>query len=216
MSDTEQLIKEVVQLAAKAYQAPAFKDRSVLKDPESPGLLLFLAARRLLGPEWVDWEPETLWLELPEVTANRDKLQVAQLLATYQAFYWDYRVFANVVAALNNQAVYPETIPELPAAFLSWAVFEAELIFALSEDKATIPEFNDEVEAFIGASLHHAGVVKAPENLEFCASHLKKLQVGNCPPVVAGSEEPTTNGVQVYMVKRLEDLRNRLCRFRNL
>ena len=234
----QKLIKEVVEAAYREYKRTTAdgqteKLRGVLKDPTSPAIMLFLAARRLLGEEWIHYEPETLWTELDWPIANRDKILAAQLLATYPSFYWDFRVFGHVVAAFSHQAVYPEVLPLPSPEDLAWGVFEAELILALTEDKPFVPTYSDEVEAFVGACLHHHGFVLPPENLMFCEEHLDKLLHDDAKELKAKVKDawrthPETNfddsslGVQlarqaeverVYMVNRLEDLRTRLTSF---
>lgn len=234
----QKLIKDVVQAAYAAYKkTSAFGSteqlRAVVKDTSSPALILFLALRRLLGPDWTSWEPETLWMELDVPVSNRDKILAAQSLATYPVFYWDYRVFGQTALAFNHQAVYPENVPEPEPEHLAWCVFEAELILALIEEKSFEPTFSDEVEAFVASCLHHKGIVLPPENLSFSEEHLDKMLTSEAKELKskvkdAWKAHPEANfedsplGVQiarqsdienVYLVNRLTDLRERLTSF---
>ena len=170
-------MKDLISRAYRAWQSPdSFKDpKKAIADPATPALALMVAARKLLGPGWLAWEPETLWLELDLLEMNRDKLGAAIALATLPSFWWDWRVFGQTCLALNDMAVFPEQLPKPSLEQMSWGVFEAELILALSEDGPIKPVFDDGVLAYIAVCAHDQGVVRLCENLQDAQPHLDKL-----------------------------------------
>ena len=57
---------------------------------------------------------------------------------------------------------------------------EMSLIFALeSADEKELPEYSDEVEAYVAAALAHHGFCCAPDELSFCQDRLDKLVTGH-------------------------------------
>lgn len=173
-------LKQLVMTAAAAYSrasTPALRaaSKAVMADCEAAATTVLVAARHLLGPEFLGWEPESLWIELAPCEANKDKLLAAISLDLNPCFYWDARVFAATIQAFNNTVVHHDTVPHLSAAFLAWGVYEAELIFALLDGAGTLPEFMEESAGFTAASLLHEGVVVPPEGTGFCEEALLGL-----------------------------------------
>jgi hypothetical protein len=227
-------LKDAVRLAVREYSRKSGRDVS-LTDTTIPATVLFIDLHRRLGAEWPSWEPETLWLTLPEVTpVNRDKILAAASLASNPAFYWDWRVAGNTALAFANVPGFPEHPPEPTPEQLAWAVFEAELIFALSDDEDVTPSFDDEVAGYVAAVLHHNGWVQAPDILAFCQEHLTGLLNADAKELAAKVKtaweahprtdleqskfEDTALGVQLsrqanvlrYLEQRADQLRNAL------
>ena len=176
LSDLQRL---VVKEAYAAYfkeptQAQKQNAKEVLQDCDAPATAVFVAARHLLGPTFIAYEPETLWLELDPCLANRDKLMAAIALAMTPSFYWDYRVFGATTHALNNEMVVPEAVPHCSPSQMAWAAFEAELLFALSDGESTRPEFDPSVEAYVAVCLFDAGMATTPPGLSFAAEELER------------------------------------------
>lgn len=169
------LVKEAhasfFKIPTKATKAAA---KEVMADCDASATAVFVAARHILGPTFTAWEPESIWVELDPCHSNRDKLMAAISLATMPAFYWDYRVFGATTHAVNNETVFPEHLPKCTAAQMAWAAFEAELLFALSDDSSTQPEFDESVEAYVAVSLFDEGFVLPPVGLGFCEEELTK------------------------------------------
>jgi len=178
--DLDWLVRDVVGKAVAAYQRPSTPDlraaaERLLADPKTPALAVFLAANRLLGPEFVHFEPETLWLELDPPPMNRDKLLASIALAIRPSFYWDYRVFANTVLALNNRAAQPDDVPRCEAQEIAWAVYEAEILFALTDNTGARPFFDDGPVVYTATTLFDEGFIHCPDSLSFCEEYFKKL-----------------------------------------
>lgn len=170
----------MAQAASEAYRRPPTaatkaEARRKFKDPTTCATSLLIAARHLLGPECLEFEPETLWLELDPPPLNRDKLLAALALTKYPAYYWDWRVFGNTALAFSHSAVIPDEVPHPDPAEMAWAIYEAELIFALTDPDGTIPQFDDGIATYSAAVLHHEGFVACPDALSFADDELVRL-----------------------------------------
>ena len=146
--------------------------KEVMQDCDAPATAVFIAAKHLLGPTFITYEPETLWLELDPCHSNRDKLMGAIALAMTPSFYWDYRVFGATTHAFTNEMVSPESVPKCDAGQMAWAAFEAELLFAITDGESTRPEYDESVEAYVAVSLFDEGFVTTPSGLGFAAAEL--------------------------------------------
>lgn len=176
-------LSDLQRLTVKEAYAAYFKEptqaqkayaKEVMQDCEAPATAVFVAARHLLGPNFISYEPETLWMELDPCLANRDKLMAAIALAMTPSLYWDYRVLGATAHAFTNEVVTPEVIPHCTAAQLAWTAFEAELLFALSDGESTRPEFDDCVQAYIAVCLFEEGFAVPPVGLGFTADELEQ------------------------------------------
>jgi hypothetical protein len=233
---SDELLKDVVSTAHRAYRGTGGLGaaRAALKDSESSGLALVIAARRLLGPTWDAYEPETLWLELGDVPLlNRDKLLAAQALIVYPAFYWDARVLGNTALALSHEAVHGRAMPAPTPEALAWAAVEAPIIFGVTNDEDVEPEYDDEAVAYVAAVLAHAGYAFTPEELEFADDHLvgllsldgrdlhaKVKDAPEAPKAGSSEEDPALDvqverraGIEAYVTHRLEALKSELAKF---
>lgn len=188
------------------------KARKVLLDPESPALLLYVAARAFYGPTVASYEPETLWSQLDVPAMNRDKLMAALTLQAFPQFYWDIRIFGHTCLAFNDQATHTELVPQPLPEHLAAAIFEAQLLFQL--DTETTPEFDDEVAAYVAACLAHEGLTYAPPLLSFAEEHLERIlspegrKLGVAMKKIAGEEHPKVDaesalGVQLARYEQM-------------
>jgi len=169
----------VVPLAPDAGQTDAA--RQLLQDTESCATSVYRAACKLIGKQFLSWEPESIWLELKDhdivlSDVNRDKLLAVSTLMQYPAFYWDVGVFENTTMAFNNYIVLPEALQEATPAQLSWAVYEAEL---LMQSAGSDPEFDYEPARYAAVVMHRQGMLLAPGLLVFAQEELDKLNRGH-------------------------------------
>ena len=190
------------------------KAKALLLDETTPATLLYLAARAFYGPTVAAYEPDSLWVQLDVPSVNRDKLMAALTLQTRPSFYWDIRVFGHTCLAFNDQAAHTELLPQPCPEHLTWAVFEAQLIFQLDSD--TTPEFDEEVEAYVAACLAHAGLTYAPPLLDFAETHLERIlspegrELGAAMKKIAGEPHPKVDrksalGVQLAQYEQIGD-----------
>lgn len=155
--------------------------KAVLTDPDNNTAAgLYIAARALYGIELLDWEPETIWLtmekdgiDLPE--GERNKLEAAITLQVNPSFYWDNIVFQQTVQALSDEPFDPESLQEVNPAHMDWAIYEAGVIRGLDPDSQQIPDFDEDVQMYVGVCLHRAGYVVTPKSLNFAQDELDTL-----------------------------------------
>lgn len=148
----------------------------LLRTPSASAVAVYQAATKLLG-DFLEWEPESIWLELhhhgvdvPE--ENRGKLMAALTLRLVPGFYWDGIVFEKTAVALDGYLPHPDILEEATPAQLAWAVEEAAWILRLAREPAW--EFQHEPRAYAGVVLARAGFVLAPEQLNFAQQALDR------------------------------------------
>jgi hypothetical protein len=173
------LEQQLLELAQQARRKPAPVKKSaahaLLQDADTTATGCIRALESLYGSVVRSWEPESIWLSLQRSsvdtpTVNRDKILAAHTLLMIPAFWWEVNAFENTAMAFNSHAVNPEVLQEATPAMLSWAVYEAELLYT---DET--PEFDREPVLYTAAVLHRAGYLLAPELLAFAQGELDVL-----------------------------------------
>lgn len=155
--------------------------RTLLTDESTTATALFEATRQLLGPGFLAWEPETIWLELADRNidmddVNRDKLMAASTLLQTGGFYWDAAAFEKTAIAFNDLPMIPDAIQEATPAQLSWAVVESANL--LRREHQEPGDFDREPVGYAAVCLHRTGFLVAPEMLVFAQKELDKLNRG--------------------------------------
>ena len=126
------------------------------------------------GTEALQWEPETIRLEIRNdfgVDPSQvvmDKVQAAISLLTTDQFYTYWEPFEEIIHVLNDYEADFETMRPPTPEELAWGVIEAHLID--QEDEPGRPLaflFSPEVKAYVVAHLHRSGFYKSPETLQF-------------------------------------------------
>ncbi len=174
-------------LADPAKTASASPDvcKAILQGDDASALALFIAARRLLGEGFVDYEPETLELELAQhdvvlSAANQDALHAAMTLRINPAFYWDANVFENTVMAFNHTEVLPDIVQQAHPAEIAWAVFQAHAVVnttceqVIPEGMADADKFDFEAVQYTALACLAEGMIVLPEQLAFAEEALCK------------------------------------------
>jgi len=153
--------------------------KQALLDEHSAAVVLARAARNALGPAYVEWEPESVWVELdrqgvdvPET--NRAKLMVATSLALVPSFYWDGLVFEKAAIAMDDRVPNPDALEDASPAQLAWAVVDAGWVLKDLDER--VPEWQHEPRGYAGVSLLRAGFVLAPHELSFAQEMLDRTR----------------------------------------
>ena len=169
-------LSELVRRANAAFESVSGADLTPeFIGADQPALALLLAARKALGTDMVNWEPESIWTQYDFSPMNRDKLLAAKTLCTHPTLFTEPRGFAAVANTLSTTPPdlldLTETLPEA----MAWATIEGELIYSLA-NPTTEPEYGPDVTEYIAISLATQGFVFAPDQLDFSndrlASHL--------------------------------------------
>lgn len=138
------------------------------------GLELLLAARKALGVDVVNWEPESIWLHNDFSLENRDKLQAAKTLTTHPTLFQEPRGFAAITLALSDRLPDVLDMTPVPADAMAWGVLEGEIIYSIANADES-PEYSPDVVEFVALSLAADGFVVAPESLDFADERLEAV-----------------------------------------
>lgn len=175
-----ELQRTLVRAAYEAYfrqpnATQREKAKRFLQDSTTCATTVLVSAKYVLGPTFLSYEPETVWLETDASPLNRDKLMASMALGMTPSFYWDYRVFGATVHALNDEKVNVSYVPKCTPEQITWAVFEAELIFAMLDNGDTTPEFDQPVQSYIASCLFEEGYVTPPVGLSIVSDDMARL-----------------------------------------
>lgn len=131
-----------------------------------------------LGPEWSDWEPETIRQTVvkeagiePSDDVMAKIMAVKVVLARPDRFFDDAHAFEKISVALNDQSPIMTAVEDVPVEWLSNAV-------AVVEKIAEPSDFSPQVSKYVAARLFDQGYVVAPPKLAFADGKLAEM-VGN-------------------------------------
>lgn len=152
-----------------------------------------------LGPDWVNWEPETIAQTLEEQLGTPpdgetfEMVQAIQVLCRTHQFWMNWQAFEKIVLALcgisPSQGDKPAQ-PGEPGAQVDFNQIETlspgQMVFAtiqaLRFSQMQQPEFGDEVLGFIAIQLQEAGLVWAPPPLDGAQHLLDQLHSDTAAP----------------------------------
>jgi len=130
-------------------------------------------------PEWVDFEPESLWADIEDkaktmpnmstvlTRANKDMIMAIKLCFGSDAPWEQWDVFENVVKAINGDIVLTEVVQQL---------FTEEVSFAVHcMEKIRKDVFSEEVRSYIGIAAKEDGLIAMPGNLLFAQDALNGI-----------------------------------------
>jgi len=212
VSDLEEHLLNVAQRVPRLKVAGSAGERTLftvaemlLQNEQATATGCFRAAQVLCGDGFRAWEPESLWLTLErkgvEVPLlNRDKLLAASTLTIVPAFWWEVNAFENTAMAFNSVLSDPRVIQEATAAQLSWAVYEAELLYGQQDDLEDTPSFDREPILYTAAVLNRMGFIVAPQLLQFAQRELDQFNQD-------GSSVSTSEVEEAWRKMRKQDLR---------
>jgi len=150
----------------KAHQARRALAQ-LLSQPATYGSVAFLGLCDLFPPEWFQWEPKTVQLEIaselnvkiePDVF---DKIMAAREVVTSDAVFNELPVFITLCNALNGDGVDTPVAQPMEPADLSWAVLEICLLYPPTEKET----FSEEIIGYIEETLKWMGVRGLPNVL---------------------------------------------------
>ena len=150
----------------------------------APIAVIMLALKRLYGEEFLEWEPETIFMELQDdgVTVDtclENKINCGMVLALQPDFLNDSMTFENCVRVLNGLKMQWDITQKPDIAHLNWGVIEGLLVMDSLQDLPDDTEFSDEVELYVATALHHDHYMLAPDALRFCQDILEKFNNNN-------------------------------------
>jgi hypothetical protein len=117
--------------------------------------------RRILfgkyGGAWLEWDPETLWMEIEDdfhaqvSDEVRDKINALRILFTTRDFWEDFAVFEKVIIAFNDRYVDPEHIQVCLPEELGYGLTVANSI--------VVRPFSREITVYIQGCCREAGLL---------------------------------------------------------
>lgn len=154
--------------------------RNLFTHHDTHPVVIDFALLKMFGPEWVNWEPETIWQEVQRSFKNqisehaRAKVQTVKTLHASDLPWQKWQVFEKIVQGLNNN------IPH-------WEVMQApsiEQLYVAIDIMSEIRQldFNEEVRRYIAAAALHDEVCFLPMPLAFAQADLSHLELvcGDC------------------------------------
>lgn len=152
--------------------------KNTLREETSSATACMRALDVLLGPQWVAWEPETLWMDLSRQgvavpLSNREQIMAGRSLVTTGRFWYDALAFEKTCVVFNNEEATHLGIEDAPVAYIAHAVKEAEAIHKYYENETL--EFDREPLTYTAIQLQREGFIVAPEELEWAQTALDRL-----------------------------------------
>jgi hypothetical protein len=172
-------------------------------------LVLDLLLIKEFGPDYLGWEPETLWLEIGRnwgvatAESSRNKIQAMRTCHVSDQPYTSWGVFEKVAGGLMGLSpkfdLIQRATPHRAAAALE--------IMSQARDNRPV---SDQVYKYIAACLLDAGMVYGPGPLEPCNKHMTKF-VGadlqkSVKSAISAGRTPTFDGANSSDVQVMKSL----------
>ncbi|NBK22729.1 MAG: hypothetical protein EOM68_11950 [Spirochaetia bacterium] len=148
---------------------------------EGFGTALLVAALDDFTTELIDWEPETIEMELKDrygavpSTGTMDRLEAARGLLASNIFYKDLAAFSTVCRCLNFRAMLPGNFIPADLHDIMWGVTEADVLLGGTDGGDT--NFVSSIRIYTGKLLEEQGILDPPRVLRFAA--MTKLGMDN-------------------------------------
>jgi hypothetical protein len=180
--------------------------RPLLQDDNTFGSILLIGLCDLMEPEWLDWEPKTVQLELRDSFGvlidpdQFDKLMAARTVLTTDLPLTSLPSFIRIINALNGEGVDTPAGQPIDPEDLCWGVFEQQLIWPFDDEDKLSPE----IIGYIEMSMKHFGVLSYPRILaKILPPAVYDENIVNDPDSMALQSERTTQ-IQESVSLRLE------------
>lgn len=138
--------------------------------PQTFGIVLLTVFLDRFGVEGLDWDPNTITLEVEEEfdvdlpQCVFDKLMTAISILTSDTFYRSLPDFITFCNVMSGDTYRPDTFDPADSSEVAWGITEG-LLISPPEDDADGP-FSDEIRAYVGAVLDREGIINAPDVLQ--------------------------------------------------
>lgn len=145
--------------------------RELYYSGEAFGSALLTAAVDDFGTEMLEWEPETLQMEIKRLhgedvpRGSLDRLEAARGLLTSNIFYKDPVSFSTGCRALNFRRMVPGSMTPADLHDVMWGITEADLLLGGTDGGDTV--FSQPVARYVGVLLDRQGILDPPAILRF-------------------------------------------------
>ena len=208
--EVERRFKEVLGQAELLKQsAPRATFINLFQHPDTHPYVLDLALLQKYGPEWMEWEPETLELRIPldfptrEVSdLNMEKINAVKALHYVNTFWLDWDVFLPCTMAFNG--LYPDfNVMQVPT------VAQCAIAVDLANRVRSDVDWSVEVRAYLDAVHRFDGVLCPIDPLDFVEVDTEGLPI-DCeeiqrlwPDVRRTGKAPTEESVTAEQLRRM-------------
>lgn len=161
----------MIKSAEETLTADPVTKRAAFTNPSTHALVLGLILLKEFGPEYLAWEPETVWTEVEKTWGttvseiNKQKIQAVRLCYVQESPYRDWEVFEDVAAALNG------VIPRFDILQRPTAAHAAEALDMMLQIRENYP-IQDQIYRYCAAVLMDTGVAWGPGPLSPCNKYL--------------------------------------------
>jgi hypothetical protein len=181
--------------------------RAIIAEPEAPPAALLAAAKILLGPTCMAWEPEVIWHEMKAAGAHdvhHDALLAACALSMTPSYWWDWRAFAATARAFSHQHFDYSGLEQVEPEILAASVAEADACLAISTtlDDLPVTEFDAEPEAYAAACLYAAAMPLAPDALSFAQDKLDRMNHAHARAIAAEAKKESPSTPEALVAKQ--------------
>lgn len=157
--------REIVRVDSRPFPEPTFSN--LFEHPDAHPYVLDLALLKKYGPEWFEWERETLERRVPMdfrtvriSDLNFEKLQAVKTLHYVDGFWQSWQVFVVCTMALNG--LFPDfQIMQVPT-----AVQCAIAVDTANRVRSDVT-WTDELKKYVGAVCKFDGIFCPVEPLDF-------------------------------------------------
>ena len=154
---------------------------SILKNPDSYGLLLMKAIGVLTNGTCFAWEFDTVFEHLKKEfsitmsTDSADRLMACLAVKANPSFLWDVNVFQGVVQTLNGTEAIVDTIVQCSVGECAWAVTQLRLLGEEYSLDYSADMYNDDPSIYMAACAAADGFSCMPEELSFCDDEFERM-----------------------------------------
>lgn len=144
--------------------------QQVLADHDTLGSVALAVMVDLYGAEMVEWEPETVEMEIRGMgvqppLAMLNRLNAAMSVVASDMFFRDFLSWNMICDALTTGHPDPDRLVPVDLDKASWGCLESMLL--LGPDEFKTQEFDFNIREHVGRLLMNEGLYKAPRQLAF-------------------------------------------------
>lgn len=189
--------------------------RNIWQHPDAHPIALDLAMLNKYGPDWLEWEAETIQVVVPadfDTSAlsdlNLSKLQACKTLHLVDTFWQRWEVFLWCTMPFNSE--FPD-FRQMQVPAVGQVLVSCDIAARIREDV----EWSDEVKEFIASVFKHDDIFLPIPPCDFIPLEMPELVDGaalaaDWPKVRASGKPPTGDTVLNEQLRRLLDVNNYL------
>jgi len=212
--DAEEIEEEKEAAVVRQLKAPTYIN--LFQHPDAHPIVLDLALLKKYGPEWLEWEPETLEWRIPqdfpttEVSSmNMEKIMAVKTLHVIDTYWTQWEIFNWCTMPFN---FVPPDFDVMQVPTYAQCVVSVDTANRLRDDA----KWSEEVKIFIATCAWNDGIFCPIEPADFIEMDTSKLVV-DCaevkewwPSVRATGKAPTDETVTAEQLRRALDVHNYL------